>query len=59
MGSQEFITLGVAPIALGIVSVENQLIGYSFIGVRVLLSIISATKLRKKSKTQSNRIGGE
>jgi len=59
MGSQEFITLGVAPIALGIVSVENQLIGYSFIGVGVLLSIISATKLGKKSKTQSNRIGGE
>ena len=52
-------TLGVALIALGIVFVENQLVGYSFIGVGVLLSIISATKLGKKSKTQSNRIGGE
>lgn len=59
MGSQEFITLGVALIALGIVFVENQLVGYSFIGVGVLLSIISATRLGKKSKTQSNGIGGE
>jgi hypothetical protein len=58
MKSQEFITLGSTLVVLGIVFSENQLIGYSFIGVGALLSIISAFKLRRKARTQSNRTGG-
>ena len=59
MRSQELTTLGIALSVLGIVFSENQLVGYSFIGVGVLLSIISAFKLRRKPSMQSNRIGGE
>jgi hypothetical protein len=58
MRSQEFMTLGSALVVLGIVFSENQLIGYSFIGAGVLLSIISAFKLRWKPRTQSHRTGG-
>jgi len=59
MRSQEFITLGSALVILGIVfGNEDWLIGYSFIGAGVLLSIISGFKLRRKSRTQNNRSGG-
>ncbi len=51
-------TLGFALLVLGIVFSENQLVGYSFIGVGVL-SIIGAFKLKRKSKMQYDRIGGE
>jgi hypothetical protein len=39
--------LGIALIALGILFGEDRLVGYSFIGVGVLLSIISAIKNKK------------
>jgi len=58
MRSQEFIALGSALVVLGIVFSEDWVIGYSFIGAGVLLSIISGFKLRRKSKTQSQISGG-
>jgi hypothetical protein len=59
MRSQEFIALGSAFVVLGIVfGNEDWLIGYSFIGAGVLLSIISGFKLRRKMRTQSHRSGG-
>lgn len=58
MKNPELLTLGSALFVLGIVFGEDQLVGYSFIGVGVLLSIISGFKLRRKSRTQSHRTGG-
>lgn len=59
MGSQELITLGSALVVLGIIfGNEDWLIGYSFIGAGVLLSIISGFKLRRKMRTQSHKSGG-
>ena len=58
MRSQQLVTVGVALVVLGIVFSENQLIGYLFIGAGVLLSIITAFKLRRKSRMQIHRIGG-
>jgi hypothetical protein len=57
MRSQEFMTLGSTLVVLGIIFSQEQLIGYSFIGAGVLLSIISAIKLKRKPRTQSNRTG--
>ena len=54
MKNLEFATLGSILVMLGIVFGEDRLIGYSFIGAGVLLSIVSALKSRK-SKTQSQR----
>jgi len=48
MRSQETITLGSTLVILGIVFGEDPLIGYSFIGAGVLLSIVSAIKSRRK-----------
>jgi hypothetical protein len=57
--NQESMTLGSTLVVLGIVfGVENRLIGYSFIGAGVLLSIINAFRLKKKPRTQSHRTGG-
>jgi uncharacterized membrane protein len=43
------LTLGVTLVTLGIVFGDDPLVGYSFIGVGVLLSIISTVRaLRKK-----------
>jgi hypothetical protein len=47
--SQEFTTLGSTLVILGIVFGENRLIGYSFIGAGVLLSIISIIKSKRKA----------
>ena len=56
MRSQEIITLGSTLVLLGIIfGASDRLIGYSFIGAGVLLSIISAITSRKK---QSQRSGG-
>jgi len=52
-------TLGTALLVLGIVFSENQLVGYSFIGAGVLMPIIGAFKLGRKSRMQYERIGGE
>jgi hypothetical protein len=56
--SQEFITLGSALVVLGIVFGEDQFIGYSFISAGVMLAIVSAFKLRKKTKAQDQQTGG-
>ncbi len=59
MRSQELMTLGSTLVVLGIIfGNADRLIGYSFIGAGVLLSIVSAIKLRKKTSLQSHRTGG-
>ena len=55
MRSQEIVVLGSTLVILGIIFGEDRLIGYSFIGAGVLLSIISAAKSRRK---QNHRSGG-
>jgi len=50
MRSQEFTTLGSTLVVLGIVFGEDRLIGYSFIGVGILLSVISVIKSRRKEQ---------
>jgi hypothetical protein len=50
--SKELITLAFALVILGIVFANDWLIGYSLIGVGVLLSVISAIKSRRKSRIQ-------
>ncbi len=59
MKNQELMTLGSTLVVLGIIfGATDPLIGYSFIGAGVLLSIVSAFKLRRKPGTQSQRTGG-
>jgi hypothetical protein len=59
MRSQEFVTLGSALVVLGIIfGASDRLIGYSFIGAGVLVSVIGGFKLRRKMRTQSHRSGG-
>jgi hypothetical protein len=59
MRSQELMTLGSTLVVLGIVfGATDRLIGYSFMGAGVLLSIVSAFKLRRKPGTHSQRTGG-
>ena len=53
MRSQEFTTLGSTLVILGIVFGEDRLIGYSFIGVGILLSVISVIKSRRKEQRSS------
>ncbi len=48
MKNHELMTLGSSLVVLGIVFGTDRLIGYSFIGAGVLLSIISAIKSRRK-----------
>ncbi len=56
MRSQEIMTLGTTLVVLGIVfGSADRLIGYSFIGAGVLLSVVSAFRLRRKTRTQSNQ----
>jgi hypothetical protein len=57
MRSQEFTTLGSTLVILGIVFGEDRLIGYSFIGAGVLLSIVSIVISRRKAK-EANGTGG-
>ena len=58
MDSQEFMTLGSSLVILGIIFSGDRLIGYSFIGVGVLLSIISIVKSKGAAKKQTNGTGG-
>ena len=53
MQNQELMTLGSSLVVLGIVFGTDRLIGYSFIGAGVLLSIISVIKSRRKEKRSS------
>ena len=49
MKKQEFATFGMTLVTLGIVfGAADRIIGYSFIGAGVLLSIVSAIKSRRK-----------
>ena len=46
------LTLGLTLVVLGIIFGDDPLVGYSFIGVGVLLSIISAIRSRSKRMKQ-------
>lgn len=49
MRSQELATLGSTLVVLGIVfGVSDRLIGYSFVGAGVLVSIVSMMKSRRR-----------
>ena len=59
MKSQELMALGSTLVVLGIIfGATDRLIGYSFIGAGVLLSIVSAIKLGRELRTQSHGTGG-
>ena len=59
MRSQELMAFGSTLVVLGIIfGGTDCLIGHSFIGAGVLLSIVSAFKLRRKQGTQSQQTGG-
>jgi hypothetical protein len=51
-GDSAILTLGLVLVVLGIMFGGDPLIGYSFIGVGVLLSIITAIRSRSKSMKQ-------
>jgi hypothetical protein len=50
MRTREFTTLGSTLVILGIIFGEDRLIGYSFIGAGVLLSIVSINKSKRKAE---------
>jgi hypothetical protein len=50
MKSQELMTLGGTLVVLGIIFSEDRLIGYSFIGIGILLSAVSVFKSRRKEE---------
>ena len=52
MRNKELQTLAATFVILGIVFADDWLIGYLLIGAGVLLSIITAIKLRRKLKIQ-------
>jgi hypothetical protein len=56
MKNQELVALGSTLVVLGIIFSEDRLIGYSFIGVGVLLSIISMIKSRRKRERFSVKV---
>jgi hypothetical protein len=56
MKSQEPIALGGTLVVLGIIFGEDRLIGYSFIGVGVLLSVISMIMSRRKWERSSMEV---
>ncbi len=53
MKSQELMTFGGTLVVLGIVFSEDWLIGYAFIGVGILLSVINVFKSRTKEERSS------
>ena len=50
METQKLITLASTLTVLGIVFASDRLIGYSFIGAGILLSVISMIKAKKESR---------
>jgi hypothetical protein len=52
MRTKELITLAYTFVIFGIIFANDQFIEYSFIGVGVLLSILSAIKSRRKLRMQ-------
>jgi hypothetical protein len=55
MRSQKIISLGSTLVVLGIVFGQDRLIGYSFIGAGILLSIISAIESRKPEDAKTSK----
>jgi len=51
--SQELMTLGSSLVVLGIVFGADRLIGYSYVGAGVLLSIVSVIKSRRREQRSS------
>jgi prolipoprotein diacylglyceryltransferase len=56
MKNQELQTLGMALVTIGIVFGTERIVGYPLIGAGVLLSIISATKSKKKSERSDGKV---
>ena len=54
--NQKLTTLGNILVVLGIVSGTERLIGYSFIGAGVLLSVVSMIKSRRKEEWSSMEV---
>ena len=54
--NQKLTTLGNTLVVLGIVFGTERLIGYSFIGAGVLLSVISMIKSRRKEEGSSMEV---
>ncbi len=52
MRNNELMTLASKFVILGIIFADDWLIGYSFIGAGVLLSILSNSKSRRKLRMQ-------
>jgi hypothetical protein len=50
MKSQELLTLGGTLVVLGIIFSEDRLLGYAFIGIGILLSVVSVFKSRRKEE---------
>jgi hypothetical protein len=50
MTNRELTTLGSTLVVLGIIFGEDRLIGYSFIGAGIMLSIISLIKSRRQKQ---------
>jgi hypothetical protein len=53
---QELVAFGNMLVFLGIVFSTERLIGYSFIGAGVLLSVISVIRSKKKVKEKKSQI---
>jgi hypothetical protein len=53
MKTQELTTLGSTLVILGIMFGSDRLIGYSFIGAGMLLSIITIIKAKKEGRGKS------
>ena len=53
-GDSTILTLGLVLVVLGIMFGDDPLIGYLFVGVGVLLSIISAIRSRSKRMNQQS-----
>jgi hypothetical protein len=54
-GSQEFTALGSTLVIVGLF-IEDRLIGYSFIGAGILVSVISVIKSRRKEERSSMEV---
>jgi hypothetical protein len=50
MKNQELTTLGSTLVVLGIIFSEDRLIGYSFIGAGIVISIVSFIKTRREKQ---------
>ena len=58
MKFEELIALAGTLVSLGIMFGSDRIVGYSFIGAGVLLSVVSAVKARKKKGQAAASEGG-